>query len=89
MRLLHTFAHANTIDTTSLPHSFVTVPEPARLDEHDQRFDRIDAELRDIRSEIKSIRADLDDLTDKVENILGYRKAIDHALAGSLQSKSI
>ncbi len=51
-----------------------------RLDDHDQRFDRIDEELRAIRSELKSIRTDLDDLAEKVENILGYRKEIDHLL---------
>lgn len=51
-----------------------------RFDNHDRRFDRIDEELRAIRAEIKSIRTDLDDLADRVENILGYRKEIDHAL---------
>jgi uncharacterized coiled-coil DUF342 family protein len=51
-----------------------------RLDQHDQRFDRIDEELRGMRTELNSIRTDLDDLADKVENILGYRKEIDHLL---------
>jgi len=51
-----------------------------QLDEHDERFDSVDAELRNIRAELKTIRSDLDDLSEKVENILGYRKEIDHAL---------
>jgi chromosome segregation ATPase len=55
--------------------------QDARFDEHDQRFDRIDEVLHAIRSEIKSIRIDLDELAEKVDNILGYRKEIDHALA--------
>ena len=45
----------------------------ARLANHDQRFDNIDRELH-------SIRTELDDLHEKVENITGYRKEIDHAL---------
>jgi hypothetical protein len=36
--------------------------------------------FRAIRTEIADIRRDLDDLRDKVENISGYRKEIDHAL---------
>ena len=51
-----------------------------RFDKHDQRFDNIDRELHGIRAGIKSIRIDLDELTEKVDNILGYRKEIDHAL---------
>ncbi len=37
-------------------------------------------ELRPIWSELKSIRSDLDDLAEKVENVIGFRKEIDHAL---------
>jgi hypothetical protein len=37
-------------------------------------------ELRPIRSELKSIRDDLDELTEKVENVIDFRKEIDHAL---------
>jgi hypothetical protein len=37
-------------------------------------------ELRPIHSEISQIRRDFDDLRDKVENIVGYRKEIDHGL---------
>ena len=51
-----------------------------RLDTHDERFDKIDAELRGICIELRGIRSELDDLGEKVENILGYRKEIDHAL---------
>jgi peptidoglycan hydrolase CwlO-like protein len=45
----------------------------AGLTSHDQRFDNIDRELH-------SIRTELDDLQEKVDNITGYRKEIDHAL---------
>ena len=51
-----------------------------RFDSHDDHFDNIDAELRSIRAELKGIRFDLDDLREKVENIVGYRKEIDHAI---------
>lgn len=33
-----------------------------------------------IERDLKTIRGDLHDLADKVENIAGYRKEIDHAL---------
>jgi predicted phage-related endonuclease len=33
-----------------------------------------------IERDLKTIRRDLDDLMEKVENITGYRKEIDHAL---------
>jgi phage shock protein A len=59
----------------------------ARLDKHDDRFDmiddqlhKVDRDLQEVRTDLKSVRGDLDDLSDKVENILGYRKEIDHAL---------
>lgn len=51
-----------------------------RFDTIDQRFNVIESELRGIRAELKSIRTELDDLQEKVENITGYRKEIDHAL---------
>jgi hypothetical protein len=37
-------------------------------------------ELRDVRSDVKAIRTELDELGEKVDNIAGYRKEIDHAL---------
>ena len=38
-------------------------------------------EFRDeVRAELRSIRQELDTLKEKVENITGYRKEIDHAL---------
>ena len=37
-------------------------------------------ELVPIHGELKSIRRDLDDLRKKVENVVGFRKEIDHAL---------
>jgi uncharacterized coiled-coil DUF342 family protein len=51
-----------------------------RFDQHDARFDNIDAELRNLRAELKGLRIELDDLREKAENMLGYRKEIDHAL---------
>jgi hypothetical protein len=37
-------------------------------------------ELAPIHAELKSIRRDLDDLREKVENVVGFCKEIDHAL---------
>ena len=36
-------------------------------------------QVTSIESELQSIRRDLDQLTEKVDNISGYRKEIDHA----------
>jgi hypothetical protein len=33
-----------------------------------------------VRSDVKAIRKELDELKEKVDNITGYRKEIDHAL---------
>lgn len=38
-------------------------------------------ELKPVRSDLKSIRDELDELTEKLENVSGFRKEIDHALA--------
>jgi predicted phage-related endonuclease len=37
-------------------------------------------QVTSIERDLKQIKRDLSDLTDKVENIAGYRKEIDHAL---------
>ena len=37
-------------------------------------------QLTSIQRELKSIRRDLDDLREKVENVSGFQKEIDHAL---------
>jgi hypothetical protein len=37
-------------------------------------------ELAPVHAELKSIRRYLDDLRQKVENVVGFRKEIDHAL---------
>jgi septation ring formation regulator EzrA len=37
-------------------------------------------QLTGIEHELKSIRRDLDDLREKVENVSGFQKEIDHAL---------
>jgi DNA repair exonuclease SbcCD ATPase subunit len=42
--------------------------------------DDLSEELAPIRSELKAIRRDLDDLREKVENVSGFQKEIDHAL---------
>jgi uncharacterized coiled-coil DUF342 family protein len=47
---------------------------------NDRVPDIVREETKDIRDELRSIRRDLDALTEKVDNILGYRKEIDHAL---------
>jgi len=41
---------------------------------------KLDLKLAPVISELTSIRRDLDDLRRKVENVIGYRKEIDHAL---------
>jgi archaellum component FlaC len=58
-----------------------------RFDKHDERFDRIDAQLTshhqrfdNIDHDLHSIRTELDVLQEKVDNITGYRKEINHAL---------
>jgi hypothetical protein len=55
--------------------TFIPVPPP--VDEHLARHEQ---QLGTIGRELHSIRTELDDLSEKVENILGYRKEIDHAL---------
>ena len=40
----------------------------------------IGEQVTGIEREVKAIRRDLDDLRDKVENVSGFRKEIDHAL---------
>jgi len=37
-------------------------------------------QLTSVERELKSIRRDLDDLREKVENVSGFQKEIDHAL---------
>ncbi len=39
----------------------------------------LEKKLRPISAELTSIRRDLEDLRVKVENVIGYRKEIDHA----------
>jgi septation ring formation regulator EzrA len=40
----------------------------------------IGGQLTSVERELKSIRRDLDDLREKVENVSGFQKEIDHAL---------
>ena len=51
-----------------------------RFDLMDLRFERVDTQFAELRREIKSIRDDLDDVREKVDNMIGFRKEIDHAL---------
>ena len=41
---------------------------------------RVSEQVTSIERELKAIRRDLDDLTEKFENVSGFRKEIDHAL---------
>jgi chromosome segregation ATPase len=43
----------------------------------------VEARLTSIESELRSIQRDLDDLSEKVENVSGFQKEIDHALKRS------
>jgi len=60
-----------------------------RLDDHDRRFDDIDADLGNQRATLKAIHNELDDLNSEVANSAGYRKEIDHALEriGKIEKK--
>jgi tetrahydromethanopterin S-methyltransferase subunit G len=44
------------------------------------RLDKIEPRLASLESEVAAIRRALDDLREKVENVIGFRKEIDHAL---------
>jgi chromosome segregation ATPase len=46
----------------------------------DARVVKLDERVAAIERELSSIRRDLDELAAKVENVIGYRKEIDHAL---------
>jgi hypothetical protein len=43
-------------------------------------FAALSLQVASIERELKTIRYDLDDLRSKFENVIGYRKEIDHAL---------
>ena len=51
-----------------------------RLDKVENRLEKVEIRLSSIESELRSIRRDLDDLREKVENVVGFRTEIDHAL---------
>lgn len=51
-----------------------------RFDLIDLRFEHVDTQFAELRSEMKTIRDDLDELHEKADNMIGYRKEIDHAL---------
>ena len=41
---------------------------------------KLSEQLASIERELKSVRRDLEEIKEKVENVIGYRKEIDHAL---------
>jgi septation ring formation regulator EzrA len=45
-----------------------------------EELEPVEARLTSIESELRLIRRDLDDLRERVENVIGFRKEIDHAL---------
>jgi len=45
-----------------------------------EELEPVEARLTSIESELRSIRRDLIDLREKVENVIGFQKEIDHAL---------
>jgi len=45
-----------------------------------EELEPVEVRLTSIESELRSIRRDLDDLREKVENVSGFQKEIDHAL---------
>jgi septation ring formation regulator EzrA len=45
-----------------------------------EELEPVEARLTSIESELRSIRRDLDELREKVENVSGFQKEIDHAL---------
>ena len=44
------------------------------------RLDKIETRLGSLEREVAAIRRDLDELSEKVDNAVGFRKEIDHAL---------
>jgi archaellum component FlaC len=51
-----------------------------RLTSVEMHLMSVETRLSSIESELRSIRRDLDDLSEKYENVSGFRKEIDHAL---------
>ena len=45
-----------------------------------EELEPVEARLTSIESELRLIRRDLDDLRERVENVSGFQKEIDHAL---------
>jgi predicted RNase H-like nuclease (RuvC/YqgF family) len=51
-----------------------------RIDKLDHRIGELSERITSIERELRLIRRDLDGLMEKFENVLGFRKEIDHAL---------
>jgi chromosome segregation ATPase len=64
-------------DIADIKSSMPTKDDFARLD---KGMASLSEQTTGIERELKSIRRDLNDLTEKFENISGFRKEIDHAL---------
>jgi hypothetical protein len=45
-----------------------------------EELEPVETRLTSIESEVRSIRGELDDLSEKFDNVSGFRKEIDHAL---------
>jgi predicted nucleic acid-binding Zn-ribbon protein len=45
-----------------------------------EELEPIETRLTSIESEVRSIRRELDDLSEKFDNVSGFRKEIDYAL---------
>jgi septation ring formation regulator EzrA len=69
---------------THVVEHMATKEDVARLDHRlgyvENRLEKVETRLTSIESELRAIRRDLDDLREKVENVVGFRKEIDHAL---------
>ena len=71
--------------TATVERGFAAVADDiAKLDRRvarvEERVVRLDERVANIERELSGVRRDLDQLSDKVDNITGYRKEIDHAL---------
>jgi tetrahydromethanopterin S-methyltransferase subunit G len=51
-----------------------------RLERVEARLEKVETRLTSIESDLTAVRHNLDDLREKVENVVGFRKEIDHAL---------
>jgi archaellum component FlaC len=67
-------------DVNAVKRDMATKEDLVDLPTRDEVREIVREETNDIRAEVASIRRDLEELTDKVDNIIGLPKEIDHAL---------